>query len=64
MTTYVLTRDGEEVMRGTELETWRYIHWNHCYSVSYACQYAGYKITPEVEHEQATQQDHDPTRTR
>lgn len=43
----VLRRDGEEVMRGTELEVWDYIYRNHSYSVLHACTHEGYSIEPE-----------------
>jgi hypothetical protein len=46
--TYVLTRDGVEVLRGTELELVRWIHANHGYSASHACEHEGYAIGPEV----------------
>lgn len=40
----VLRRDGAEVMRGTELEIWDWIHRNHSYSVHHACRWEGYSI--------------------
>ena len=43
---YVLTLDGKEVLEGTEIEIVDHIHNNHCYSVSHALKYEGYKIEP------------------
>lgn len=43
---YVLTRDGQEIMRGTEEEIWRWIHRNHSYSIDHALRYEGYAIAP------------------
>jgi hypothetical protein len=44
---YVLSRDGAEVMRGTEGELWRYLHTTHSYSVEHALRFEGYAIVPE-----------------
>jgi len=43
---YVLSRDGKEVMRGTEQEIWQWMHRNHSYSIDHALRYEGYSITP------------------
>jgi hypothetical protein len=43
---YVLTRDGKEIMRGTEYEIWEWMHSHLSYSVDHAFRYEGYKITP------------------
>lgn len=43
---YVLTRDGKEVMRGTENAIWAWMHRNHSFSVDHAIQYEGYRIAP------------------
>ncbi len=39
-----LTRDGREIMIGTEQECWVYLHWTHCFSVSHALRYEGYEL--------------------
>lgn len=44
---YVLSHDGDEVMRGTELEIWGHLHRTQGQSVSYCLQYGGYSIRPE-----------------
>lgn len=44
----VLKRDGAEVMRGSELEIWDWIHQHHSYSIFHACRYEGYSIEPEA----------------
>ena len=43
---YVLTRDGEEVLRGTENAIWAWMHRNHSFSVDHALKYEGYRIAP------------------
>lgn len=43
---YVLRRDGQEVMRGTEDEVWQWLHRNHSYSVDHALRHEGYSIEP------------------
>lgn len=43
---YVLTRDGQEIIRGTEEEIWRWMHRNHSYSINHALRYEGYAIAP------------------
>jgi len=43
---YVLTRDGKEVLRGTENAIWAWMHRNHSFSVDHALQYEGYRIAP------------------
>jgi hypothetical protein len=47
METYILKRDEKEIMRGTEIECWDYIHNNHSYSVSWAIKWEGYSIEEE-----------------
>jgi hypothetical protein len=46
---YILTRDGQEKMRGTEIEIWQWMHRNLGYSVEHALRYEGWKITPTGE---------------
>jgi hypothetical protein len=58
---YVLSRDGKEVMRGTEDEVWRWIHKNHSFSIDYALRHEGYAIAP-VESAQATAREPVPAR--
>lgn len=43
---YVLSRDGAEILRGTESEVWRWIHRNHSYSVAHALLFEGYAVLP------------------
>jgi hypothetical protein len=43
---YVLTRDGKEVLRGTENAIWAWMHRNHSFSVDHALKYEGYQIAP------------------
>lgn len=43
---YVLTRDGREVMRGTESQIWKWMHANVSSSVDHALRHEGYKIEP------------------
>lgn len=43
---YILRRDGQEVIRGSEQEIWQYIHRNHSYSINHALRYEGYSIAP------------------
>ena len=43
---YVLTRDGKEIMRGSEAEIWGWMHSHLSYSVHHALTYEGYTITP------------------
>lgn len=43
---YRLSRDGREVMIGTERECWLYIHRTHSYSVDWAQRWEGYSLTP------------------
>jgi hypothetical protein len=43
---YVLTRDGTEIMRGTEQEIWAWMHSHLGYSIEHALRYEGYEITP------------------
>lgn len=40
----LLLKDGKEIMRGTEVQIWKYIHDNHCFSVSHALAHEGYSI--------------------
>jgi hypothetical protein len=47
--TFILSRDGKEVLRGEEIDLWEYIHKNHPYSVSHALKHKGYEIEPEGE---------------
>lgn len=44
--TYRLTRDGREVIIGTEQEIYTWIHSHHAYSVDHALQHEGYAIQP------------------
>ena len=44
---YILLRDGQEVIRGTEHETWVYLHQRHSFSVSEALLNQGYSMVPE-----------------
>ena len=46
---YVLSRDGREIMRGTEAEIWKYLHQTHSFSVTHALAWEGYTIRPEQE---------------
>ena len=46
---YVLTRDGDYVLRGSQHAIAQHIHRNHCYSVDWAVKYEGYRIVPAVE---------------
>lgn len=43
---FILSRDGKEVKKGSEIALWDYIHNTHCYSVEHAIKYEGYEITP------------------
>jgi hypothetical protein len=43
---YVLTRDGREIMRGTEQAIWSWMHANLGYSVEHALRHEGYRIAP------------------
>lgn len=43
---YILTRDGQELARGTEHEVWKYVHKNHSFSVERALLHEGFKIQP------------------
>lgn len=43
---YRLTRDGEEIMVGTELEILTYIHRKHSYSMQHALEHEGYRLEP------------------
>lgn len=43
---YRLTRDGKELLVGTERECWVYIHRMEPCSVSHALKFEGYAITP------------------
>ncbi len=45
-TQYILTRDGKEVKRGSELECLMYQHAHSCYSWDWAVKYEGWKLTP------------------
>ena len=45
---YRLTRDGAEVMRGTEAEVWHYIHSHHSYSLAHAVAFEGYRVEPPI----------------
>jgi hypothetical protein len=47
--TYLLSRDGEEVFRGSELGCFQFIHKTHSYSMSHALLYEGYSMTPVQE---------------
>lgn len=44
---YVLSRDGKEVLRGTEQECWEYLHRTHGFSVDHALTHEGYAMEPE-----------------
>jgi hypothetical protein len=44
---YILLRDGVEVMRGFEQDVWRWIHQRHSFSVSEALLNQGYSMVPE-----------------
>lgn len=44
---FVLKRDGNEVLRGTEVEVTRYVHKNHSYSLDHALRHEGYSLSPE-----------------
>jgi|HubBroStandDraft_2_1064218.scaffolds.fasta_scaffold58474_2 hypothetical protein len=43
---YVLTRDGREVLLGTEQEIWSWMHKNVSSSVDHALKHEGYRIAP------------------
>jgi|HubBroStandDraft_2_1064218.scaffolds.fasta_scaffold16299_2 GNAT superfamily N-acetyltransferase len=43
---FVLTRNGREVMRGSEDQIWTWLHRHHSFSVDWALKYEGYAITP------------------
>lgn len=43
---YRLTRDGKEILVGTEGECWTWIHRNCGYSVEHALRYEGYRMEP------------------
>lgn len=43
---WVLTRDGVEVITGTELECWQWIHSHTSFSVDHACRHEGYTMRP------------------
>lgn len=45
---YVLSRDGKELLRGTEAEVWAHMHRILPYSISHALEFEGYGIEPEV----------------
>lgn len=42
--TYVLLRDGEVILRGTEGDVWEHIHAHHSYSVSWAIAHEGFQV--------------------
>lgn len=44
---YVLSRDGKEILRGTEQECWEYLHRTHGFSVDHALTHEGYAMEPE-----------------
>lgn len=46
---YVLTRDGAEIMRGTEIAIWGWIHNNTSFSVFHATRHEGYSIERPTE---------------
>ena len=43
--THILSRDGQEIMRGTSFECTEYIHKNHSFSLDHAIRYEGYTMT-------------------
>ena len=43
---FILSRDGKEVLKGSECACLDYIHNNHCYSMDHACKYEGYSFKP------------------
>ena len=44
---YILSRDGNEILRGSEWECWRWIHSTTTMSVDEALRHHGYTIVPE-----------------
>lgn len=44
MTELVLTRDGQEILRGGWFEITRYIHDTEPYSLEWALQFEGYRV--------------------
>jgi hypothetical protein len=46
---FILKRDGEFVLRGTEFDIYKHIHRKHSFSVDWACAHEGYEIIPEGE---------------
>jgi hypothetical protein len=48
MVTLILKRDGVKVFSGSFLDVLRYIHRTHCYSLSWACRYEGYRLEDEA----------------
>jgi len=47
---YRLTRDGKEVLRGSEGEIWKWMHRHESSSIEHALRYEGYKIEPISQH--------------
>jgi len=47
MADYILTRDGKEVTRGTELHCLKWLHARHGYSASHALAHEGYALKQE-----------------
>jgi hypothetical protein len=43
---FTLSRDGHEVMTGSEFAILDYIHNHHSCSFSWACQHEGYSVEP------------------
>jgi hypothetical protein len=46
--TYILRRDGKDVLIGKEIEVWGYLHKTHSYSIDWAIKNEGYSIVPQV----------------
>lgn len=49
---YRLSRDGEILVIGSEIECWNWIHRNTPFSVSEALQRQGFKMEPELKESQ------------
>lgn len=43
---FILSRDGKEVMRGSEFAVLDFIHNRHSFSMDHAIKYEGYSVTP------------------
>lgn len=43
---FCLSRDGKEVLKGSQFECMDYIHNTHSCSFDWACKYEGYSLKP------------------